>query len=466
MLVRLSLQLDRRLLGGLCAHLLALPLSFFKGRRAGDLLARFQEHIHVRHLFAGALTRVTIDAIMVVLYFAVMFAYSWQLTLAVLGLLLLLVGYTLWISPILKRQHRCLLEDNAAQEARLLEALVGIDLVKALALEGPLQARWEESFQRYLTTNERTQALRQVLESRGAALRFLSTGVLLGYGAVLVLRGELSTGQLVAFSLYAGQALIPLLGFITLWDEVQQARAALERLEEVLAEQPETQYSEACPGSAVIRGHLRVEQVSFDYGGQAVSPVLRGVSFEVSPGECIAIVGQSGSGKTTLARLLLGLYRPTRGRVLIDDRDLTNLDLVAYRRQVGMVLQENLLISGTIAENVALGDQDPDPTKVMEALRLVGAEEFIRVLPQSCETPVGELGLTLSGGQRQRIALARALYRNPRILIFDEATSALDSISTRPAVAEPPADLRGSGHDSDFTSPGHSASGPPHPRLA
>jgi ATP-binding cassette subfamily B protein len=117
--------------------------------------------------------------------------------------------------------------------------------------------------------------------------------------------------------------------------------------------------------------------------------------------------------------------------VLIDDRDLTNLDLVAYRRQVGMVLQENLLISGTIAENVALGDQDPDPTKVMEALRLVGAEEFIRVLPQSCETPVGELGLTLSGGQRQRIALARALYRNPRILIFDEATSALDSISTR-----------------------------------
>jgi ATP-binding cassette subfamily B protein len=173
---------------------------------------------------------------------------------------------------------------------------------------------------------------------------------------------------------------------------------------------------------------VRFEEVCFGYDG-AATPVLRGVSFEVRPGECVALVGRSGSGKTTIARLLLGLYRPCRGRVLIDGVDLGQLDLGAYRRQAGVVLQENLLVRGTIAENIALGDDRPDPGRVRAAAEQAGAHGLIAAKPLGYDTVVGEQGLTLSAGERQRIGLARALYRDPRLLILDEVTSALDAVS-------------------------------------
>jgi ATP-binding cassette subfamily B protein len=227
--------------------------------------------------------------------------------------------------------------------------------------------------------------------------------------------------------MYASEALLPLVRLIAVWDEFQEARAALDRLQEVLDEAPEPQPPAAARVVVEpLRGHLRCEQVSFAYGGPGTPLVLREVSFAVRPGEHVAVVGRSGSGKTTLARLLLGLYRPTRGRIWIDGWDLRQLDLAAYRRQVGVVLQEDLLLCGTVRDNIALGDPQPDLERVIEAARQVGADEFIAALPNGYETVVGERGLTLSGGQRQRLSLARALYRQPRLLVLDEATSALD----------------------------------------
>jgi ATP-binding cassette subfamily B protein len=365
-------------------------------------------------------------------WFYMMFSRNVQLALVVIAFLPLFIAFTLLSSPIMKRYMRRVIEDGAAEQSSLIETVQGIDLVKAMAAEKPFHAKWRGLFEKSLASAYRYQKVLQTFGVIGSSLQVLSTLVLLWYGAVLVDRGTLSPGELVAFTMLAPLALQPIMSLIGLWDELQEAKVSLERLSDVLDSDPEPQLAaDKRVYPERIAGRINVDGVFFHYGAKHAPYVLRNVSFEVKPGQCVAIVGRSGCGKTTLARLLLGLYQPTEGRIEIDRWNLSQLDLETYRKQVGVVLQENLLFSGTIGDNIALGDPAPDKERMREAATLAGADEFISRMPLKYETVVGELGLTLSGGQRQRVALARALYRNPRILLLDEATSALDSLSER-----------------------------------
>jgi ATP-binding cassette subfamily B protein len=430
LLVRMSIQLDRVLLGEFCAHLLSLPTSFFRPRRVGDLVARFNDSGQVRGLVTGSLTRSAIDSLMVLVYLAVMSTYSVRLTFLVAAVLALFTVYMILISPLVKHLHRRLLQDKATHEADLIEMLSGIELVKSMAVERAVHRKWVASFERYLASSYETQKLRQILECAGNAIKFLCTAGLLWYGAVLVVGGQLSTGQLVALSMLASESLLPIVRLLAVWEEFQEARVALERVEEVRAELADFQLpAEQRLDPGRIEGRICFEAVSFDYKGESAAPVLRGLTFTIRPGERIALVGRSGSGKTTISRLLLGLLRPTRGQILIDGWDLRDVDLESFRRQVGVVLQDNLLVRGTVWENISLGDDQPDRKRIIEVARQAGADEFIEAMPQGYDSIIGEMGLSLSGGQRQRLSIARALYRDPRLLILDEATSALDSLS-------------------------------------
>jgi len=430
--VKLSQRLDRTLLHEFFAHLLTLPTRFFKLRRTGDIVARFGDNQHVRDLFTAGTMTAILDSMMVVVYFAVMFYMNVQLASLVLAFVPLFIGFTLLVSPIMKRQHRRMLEEQAAHESNLIENIGGIDMVKAMAIEQPVQDKWETLFNQFLKTQLTSQKLEQGFGAVGSALGVFSNVALLWYGAFLVLRQEVSVGEYMAFTMLAGQVTSPLARVVGLWDQLQQARVSLERMSDVLDNDPEPQPD---PDERVyperIRGRVKFDKVFFHYGSKGAPHILRNVSFEAAPGQRIAIVGRSGSGKTTLARLIMGLYRPTEGNISIDDWDLRRIDLATYRRRIGFVLQENLLFSGTLLENIALGDPNPNRQHIEESAVLAGAHEFICNMPMGYETVVGEFGLTLSGGQRQRISIARALYRNPRILILDEATSALDSLSER-----------------------------------
>ncbi|SDH82172.1 type I secretion system permease/ATPase [Pseudomonas panipatensis] len=422
---RIDVELGSRLF----RHLISLPLAYFQARRVGDSVARVRELENIRSFLTGNAITLLLDLLFCVLFIAVMLFYSGWLTLVVVLSLPLYVLLSAFITPLLRARLQESFNRGAENQAFLVESLNGIDTLKSLAVEPQTARRWDNQLAAYVAASFKTQVLSTLANEGVGLIGKLVTVATLWLGARLVIDGDLSLGQLIAFNMLAGRVAQPIMRLAQLWPNFQQTGVSVQRLGDILNARTETAIGNRSP-LPPIRGHIEFDQVHFRYRSDG-SEVLRGIDLSIQPGEVIGIVGRSGSGKSTLTRLLQRLYVPDRGRVLVDGTDLALIEVSSLRRQIGVVLQENMLFNRSIRENIALTDPGAPLQAVVQAARMAGAHEFILELPEGYDTLVGEHGASLSGGQRQRIAIARALLGDPRILIFDEATSALDYESER-----------------------------------
>jgi subfamily B ATP-binding cassette protein HlyB/CyaB len=411
-------------------HLLALPLPYFEVRTVGTTIARVRELESIRSFITGTALTVVLDLIFTVVFIAAMFWYSPKLTLISLAAMPFFVALSVVVTPMLRDRLNKKFACNAESQSYLVEMVSGIQTVKSLAIEPQLNHRWEGLLANYVRASFRSGFLGSLAGSTAHLIQKTSSLAILWFGARMVMEGNFTVGQLIAFQMLSGRVTEPILRLATLWQDFQQVRLSIERLGDVLNFPPEPDSSPGRSSLGKIKGRIDIEHLGFRYRLDG-PPILDDISLTVEPGLTVGIVGRSGSGKSTLTKLVQRFYMPAQGRILVDGIDLSQVDPVWLRRQIGVVLQENFLFNGSIRDNIAVIDTAASLEKVISAAKLAGAHEFILELPDGYDTPVGERGASLSGGQRQRIAIARTLMTDPRILIFDEATSSLDYESER-----------------------------------
>ncbi|MDA9867841.1 peptidase domain-containing ABC transporter [Synechococcus sp. AH-224-I15] len=419
-------RIDQRLGAEVIDHLLRLPLGYFDKRPVGELGSRISELEKIRNFLTGQALTTILDAAFSVIYIVVMLFYSWLLTLIALAVLPIQVGLTLLGAPLFRRQYRKAAEANAKTQSHLVEVLTGIQTVKSQNVEMVSRYTWQERYAEYISSTFEKTISGTALSQTSQVLQKISQLLVLWVGATLVLSGELTLGQLIAFRIISGYVTQPLLRLSTIWQSIQELKVSFERLADVIdTPQESNELDKAKVPLPSLQGDVSFENLSFAFS-KGSPPVLNDVDLHVKAGTFVGIVGQSGSGKSTLMKLLPRLYAPDQGRILIDGYDIDKVELYSLRRQIGIVPQDPLLFSGSVSENIALTQPDVPSDSIVTAAKIACAHDFIMQLPSGYSTPVGERGASLSGGQRQRIAIARTLLANPKLLVMDEATSALD----------------------------------------
>jgi len=425
----LAIKMDLLLLLQYYRHVLGLPMQFFDTRKVGEILSRMNDASKIRAAVSNVVLTIVVDALMVVVSLVVMFLCHWRLALlALLFVPLFLVSMMAFLRPI-RRAQRDTMQASAEAEAYAVESLSGIAEIKLRVAHWESAQKAESLLVKTMRKAFGAAMLGVGSRTAGSLVASLATLAMLWYGGSLVIAGELTLGQLMFFYTLLGYTLGPLERLVGVNNTIQEALVAADRLSEVLDSPREETTRASTVRLDECQGLIEFREVTFRYGNR--DPALKEVSLRIEPGQTVAVVGPSGSGKTTIVNLLLRFYEPEDGQILLDQTDLRDIALDSLRRRVGLVAQTPFFFSGSVLENIRLGDPLASTEEVREAARCADIHEFITSLPERYDTQIGERGIALSGGQRQRLAIARSLLAKPDVLILDEGTSALDPASER-----------------------------------
>ncbi|AVE42792.1 TPA: type I secretion system permease/ATPase [Providencia stuartii] len=406
-------------------HLLHLPLSFFKTRQIGAIVTRVKELETIREFLTGSFFTLCVDVLFLFVFLYVMSLLSSTLMLVFLCSIPFYLLVAWWLTPKIEAAAHKQFANIAINTSFLTESINGIETAKSLSIEPNFTRRWDQQTSDMSHTtfaagqiNSRSEHIVMVIEK-------LTSAVILWIGASEVLALQLTIGQFIAFHMMVNHASQPLVKLVKLWGDYIRTKVAIEKLAQII-NLPTEQTKQA--DNNTLKGHIHLRNISFRY--QPDMPyILDNFNLSIQAGETLGIVGTSGSGKSTLARLLLRLYTPEKGTILLDGTPLSSMNIHSLRRQIGIVLQENFLFNQTVFDNIAQTYPNASMDEVIHAAKMAGAHDFILKLPMGYDTILSEGGASLSGGQRQRIAIARTLLADPKIIIFDEATSALDDES-------------------------------------
>ncbi len=419
-------RIDQKLGIKIIDHLFRLPLEYYDKRSIGELSNRVAELEKIRNFLTSQGINTFLDALFSLVYIFVLFLYSSKLTLIALSVIPIQILITYYGSPLFKKQYRKAAIDNANTQSYLVEVLSGIQTVKTQNAETSSRWKWQNYYSKFIKSTYQKTITAVSLNQLTQSLQKISQLIVLWYGAIMVLNGEFTLGQLIAFRIISGYVTQPILRLSTIWQQYQEIKISFERLGDIVNTPKENEAKDLgkiqLPS---VDGNILFDNVSFKFIGDSKT-TLNKINCQIDKNSFVGIVGKSGSGKSTFCKLISRLYVPNEGSVLIDKYDIQKVEISSIRRQLGIVSQDPLLFAGTIRDNISFGDASFSDKEIVEVSKICCAHEFIMELPLGYNTKISEKGSTLSGGQRQRIALVRALLKKPKIIILDEATSALD----------------------------------------
>ena len=419
---------------GLFRHLLRLPMSYFEKRHVGDLVSRFASTEPVRTLLAEGLVTALIDGTMAVLTAAMMFLYRPSLGLVVLAALALYLGLRIVFYHLMRRRTLDLIEAKSRESTTFIETMRAVQSIKIFTRETERSAVWMNRYAQVVWAEALTSLLKQIYQIANSLIFGLENVLVIYLGAQAALGGEMTVGMLFAFVSYKQQFVDKAARLVERAIEYRMLDLHLERLSDIASAEPEQGHCRPIAYQQPIEGNLEVRDLSFRYA-EGERFVLRNVNLRIRAGEYVAITGPSGGGKTTLLKVILGLLEPTSGEILVDGVPLRVLGHQAFRKSIGVVMQDDQLLSGSIADNICFFDESFELEHMMRCAELAGIHDEICHMPMAYNSLIGDMGTSLSGGQKQRVLLARALYRRPRLLFMDEGTSHLDVATERQVTA-------------------------------